>query len=363
MVPVSNTTPSLQEALADLNRQRKINPDDPAIAYRWCSLALNLGQASKVLPYAARLYREAKAPAQRITWSCMVGNAHFRLLNLEDASSAFTVSLALLIDQAEQGQIPPLRPARKTASAFASGAAETLLWQTAAALLEAGVPAFPYAGTLLGIEREGRLLPFDKDMDLGLWREQLEAGFQTLPSLGWDALPFQLHFDNLQGFRHRQTGLVLDLCGFTRDEMTHTLKGGFLRAGKPASHQSARTYAWQELITRDSPAGPIAYLSDPHAMLESLYGDWRTPNPWWDGMVSCPGIDEYTLLVRCFGYNRLLHRWLWGELPRAWAYAHQIVLADPADGLMMRARAVLEQIAERIAPGTLGWPPPQREIT
>jgi len=344
--------------ISTLNRQRKETPDNPEVAHRWCMLALQLGQPGKVLPYAARLYREATDPMLRIQWARLVGMANFRLLKLEDTASAFSVCIALLIEQAEAGFIPPSIPIPSFNNQFASGEAELLLWETSAKLAELDLPAFPISGTLLGLERDGRLLPFDKDIDLAIWTPHFSACCSSLNLLGWQPISNQLPFETFKGFKHLESGITLDVYGIVRDSNNHRQRMGYTLNEYPSEYQSIRSFRWQDLILKDSPAGKVWYLNHPHDFLEDLYGDWRIPNPWWDSTISSKCIDKYTLLVRCFGYDRLLKRWISGQMSRAWGFAYQIALQDPSDRLILRALSILAIIAEKIRPGSIGWPPP-----
>lgn len=351
----------LKAQIDAVNREHAANPLDAGVARRWCLLAHDLGQFDKVVRCAHQFYARADDPLEKLDWARISASALFSSLSLEDALHAYTNSLNLLCDLGEAGQLPqPKRPNARTVTsqqAFASGDAERLLWTTCAALAEAGFAAYPYAGTLLGLEREGKLLPYDKDIDLGIWIEQHEDCSHWLQRQGWQRVTQLLPFAYFHAFVDRRTQLTLDLVGMRRLSPEGGVLGGFFLPGRSAEYQSPRLFPWFEIERRTSSAGQCWYIREPETLLNALYGDWRTPNPWWDGMVSDLCITDNTLLWRCFAYGRLVARWSAGEPERAWAYAHQILLRDGDDETAGRAERCLTQILQRINPGALHWPP------
>jgi hypothetical protein len=156
---------------------------------------------------------------------------------------------------------------------------------------------------------------------------------------------------------HPATRLTLDLLGLHRDPDGKTMCGGFELAGRPPQYQSLRRFPLVALKPRASPAGQVWSIKDVDAALTALYGDWRTPNPWWDGMVSCKGQAELTLLSRCYAYERLLERWFAGQIDRTWAYACQIVLKDATDLAAVRVKNCLSSLLAPDNPAALTWPP------
>lgn len=279
------------------------------------------------------------------------------MLKLEDALAAFTVSLGHLCDLCERGQIPARIAVPPTPAAFSNGQAEELMWRTCAALTQAGFQAFPYAGTLLGLVREGHLLVGDKDIDLAIWEEDFVACCDWLQARGWKAARGGLPYKAFRAFLDPASGLTLDIEGVYRAADGQSVLIGFELEGYPPQYQSRRKYPLIDLALRASSAGEVWFVQQPEGHLAALYGDWRTPNPWWDSTISSLGMNEVTLLVRCYAYDRMLSRWSNGELERAWAYAHQILLKDGADLTALRVKKCLGAVLSRINPGALHWPP------
>lgn len=104
-------------------------------------------QQAKLLPAAVKLYRQA---------------------------------LSACVDQS----LPRPQTQAKPTASFDSSAHEALLWQTLIQLANAGIYAFATSGTLLGLVREKRLPPFDKDIDIGLPFEQMSAAIDCIEAFG-----------------------------------------------------------------------------------------------------------------------------------------------------------------------------------
>ncbi len=341
---------------------RSAHPHDPEIGRRWCVLAIQVGQYQRARRCAAEFYAGQTASIERAKWARLEGTAAFRGLELEDALSTFQLSLGHLCDMGDSGQWPRPKPpeTKVQTSAFVDGVAEQLFWSTSVALARAGFAAFAFAGTLLGLEREGHLLAFDKDIDLGIWTEDFNACCEWLQQQGWKKISGGLPYRDFCALMHPASQVTLDLVGLQRLPSERRVVGGFLLDGYGPEYQSVRAFPWFDLELRATPAGDVWSIQQADVVLSALYGAWRTPNPWWDGMVSDLCMTELTLLWRCYSYDRLLLRWMSGEPERAWAYAHQILLKDAADAGVVRAKQCLGRLLAKVNPGALTWPPHAR---
>jgi hypothetical protein len=190
------------------------------------------------------------------------------------------------------------------------------LWLVLAQLKHAGCGVFPFAGTLLGLERDGRLLPNDKDVDLAVWLEDFQLACRTLEALGFLRANNAPPFGNVASFLLRQPHMSVDLFGIRREPEHSRLVGGAWLYGRPPSHQRIVHYPWFELASRSGPAGAVWWPQPPDAVLTALYGDWRTPQPEWDSLVSCRALQETNLQWRCWALKNLCDRWLTGDLTR-----------------------------------------------
>lgn len=177
------------------------------------------------------------------------------------------------------------------------------LQQARERLLSAGIPFFLVLGTLLGVMRENRLLPHDKDLDIGLpWEIDRDRVIALLcreglfreecaPWYGTEQRQWQI------GLRHRN-GTVLDLLFHKPDGESHYLCG-FHAFPQPILSRPRRfsigTHHWHALDW-PIPAPAEGYLSD-------YYGpNWRTPDP-----------EFHTVLCsHCRLPESMESRWLFG---------------------------------------------------
>lgn len=338
-------------------------PSSPDVARLWCSLAMRTGRAADVPVYAAEIYAQVQGDFHKAHWAHIWGTASFISLDLSAAHTHFTAALNHLMALAKSGKIPPhkerAKPDQADANVFASGEAEKLLWSTCAQLARSNIPAFPFAGTLLGLVRNGRLLDFDKDLDIAVRMESWGACCAALEQAGWVRSPMRVEYANYRDYVHPELGITLDVCGLqTRGKQ---VVGGFALPGYAEDYQRVSVFPKLDLMQRSTDYGEVWFPRQPEKILTAFYGDWRTPNPQWDTVISACNLENFTLLVRCYAYHRLIQSWLLGDLTKAWCYAHQIALKDPDDVLALRSRQWMERAMTRLNREIPVWPGNQRQ--
>lgn len=205
-------------------------------------------------------------------------------------------------------------------------AAIRLVWQVLARLKAEECHAFPYAGTLLGLERDGRLLPHDKDADLAVWLEDFGLAGRVLRGMGMQRATDVPPFANMATWVDPASGLSVDLFGLLRDPVRERVQGGVWLYGRPPSWQRVLHLPWFELKERASPAGPIWWPAEPAALLDACYGDWHTPRPEWDSQVSNRALQEVNLNWHCWALKALADRWLTGDLASTLRLLEQIAM-------------------------------------
>ncbi len=348
---------NLENAAKLLNPLKDEYPLSPEVARLWCLLARRTGKADAVPAYAARVYAHVEGDVHKARWAQIMGTANFISLNLESAHENFTCALEHLLALIKMGRAPTKKKQRQpdNENLFSSGKAEQLLWATCAQLAAHEIQAFPYAGTLLGLVRNDALLEFDKDLDIAVWVESLDDCCAVLEMAGWVRVKMGIDYSNYRDYCHIETGITLDVCAIERQSEQRVV-GGFSLPDHPEAYQRVSVFPAIILVPRETDYGKVWFPQQPEVILQAFYGDWRTPNPNWDTVVSAQNLENYTLLVRCYAYYRLLKHWLAGDLVKAWCYAQQIALKDADDVLILRCRQWIEQTMTRLGQKIPVWP-------
>jgi len=309
-------------------------------------LAKQTGRTAEVPAYAATIYSVVQGDIHKARWALEMGIANFLLLQLESAQSNFICATQHLITLIKADKAPRKKKfvtmKSGIADIFASKKAEQLLWKTCAQLARLDIQAFPHAGTLLGLVRQGRLLDFDKDLDIAVWVESFAPCCTALEKIGWLKAPIEVAYTNFRSYVHKEIGITMDVCGLAHRN-SQQITGGFALPDYGAEYQRVYVFPAFELITRSTEYGDVWFPCPAEKILAAFYGDWRTPNPHWDTVISALNLEKYTLLVQCYAYYRLVHNWLSGDLVKAWRYALQIGLKDPDDLLVLHCRQWLER--------------------
>jgi tetratricopeptide (TPR) repeat protein len=229
------------------------------------------------------------------------------------------------------------------APAFDHPQNEQLLWTTLAALAGAGIHAFPTAGTLLGLAREGKLLSFDKDLDVGLPYAEMEQACAFLSQHGWSEHQSYIQLNNPRSLTHAQSGMVIDLCGFALEEKSNMVVCGFWHAHLPWDQQRVtvfpNNFKLQQAQSKAGMVWEIAYQDD---FLTALYGDWRTPDPDFDTICCAKNLRAYTDMVKVYTLNRLRQTWSLSQFKKALRLANQHLIFCPEDELIQEVKHKLE---------------------
>jgi len=211
----------------------------------------------------------------------------------------------------------------------------------------AGIPWCLVAGTLLGVHRDGDLLPNDKDLDVGIpagvERARLEsllcnrAGFIHLPQV---AIPMGQRNRHSMSFMLQATGVTLDVI-FIHEEQDGRMVLGLDHVVSPMVCRIRHfEIGFSEWRGRQWPV-PIPTES----YLEDIYGPgWVRPDPGFDTVLSNPNrVPEAMPPTLCYGYSCLCYWLLEGNLVKSRAYCRQL-LARIQDPLLKELGAWLESL-------------------
>jgi hypothetical protein len=216
-----------------------------------------------------------------------------------------------------------------------------LVWELLARLHAAGCHVFPYAGTLLGLERDGRLLAGDKDADLAVWLEDFALAGRLLQQWGLQRATDVPPFANMATYVEPRSGCSVDLFGLFRNAVAQRTEGGAWLYGRPPSHQRLLLLPWLELVQRDAPAGPVWWPEPADALLAAFYGDWRVPDPHWDSLVSNRALHEVNLSWWCWSLQRLAQCWLGGDRVKTRRLLDQVIARGGEQPVLVAWRRAL----------------------
>lgn len=180
-------------------------------------------------------------------------------------------------------------------------------------VLTRGLPVVIHAGTLLGLFRDGDLLPGDQDIDLAVLPPATSAQVAEILVATGDFRP-QPHGVDSGSFRavvHQPTGLTVDITEYVREG------GRFVSRWQHPSGVVLREAAVPAFTPRlvDLPAvgRRLPQPDDPAALLSATYGDWRTPNACFDTMVAAPNLLGFTAFLGSVAAIRLVDYLMAGQ--------------------------------------------------
>lgn len=260
-----------------------------------------------------------------------LGNTLLRQGRLDEAETLLGSTLQLLrqlwVDQ-------PDRQPFAAPAVMDPGAAHLALRDARSQLLGANLPFFLSHGTLLGLMRQGELLPNDKDLDIGMpWEVDRHRLLTVMQEGGWhEHLRNQFPLDDTQrqyhiALYHQPTGVAMDVW-FHQADGDHLLSG-FHWHPHPVQSRPRRftigTLEWSGWAW-PIPSPPEQYLTD-------YYGpDWRTPDPGFDSLLSNPCATPVSRPIRrLFGYQHLIRALRQGEWPKALSLCHQLLAVQADD--------------------------------
>ncbi|MEA3642684.1 MAG: hypothetical protein VBE63_22485, partial [Lamprobacter sp.] len=214
-----------------------------------------------------------------------------------------------------------------------------LLRQTLVSLASQNIVAFASGGVLLGLVRNGRLLPHDKDLDIVVPMAFFPAALNALQHLGWRPAWTAVNADNfrclVQGATAPGPGMTLDLFGYAFDPERQRILGGWWPTGRAPEQGRLLQFSPFELALVDHPHGRHWDLPQPESLLVELYGpDWRTPDSEFDTTLETPALVAYNDYTRAWGRLKLLEAWVQGRPARFARTLRVLGRLDPADPVL-----------------------------
>lgn len=287
---------------------------------------LKMGNASKAMKLLTAAYDQA--PHLAATNAAYASALH-RFGHLHKAIDHYREALRLQAAKPSKDKRPSLR------DDFNKPETEKLMWDTLAQLARHGIHAFASYGTLLGIVREGGLLPFDKDLDFGLPFCEMKRADRIIQKYGWVKANHASAFFNPVAYYHKEKEATLDLFGMTVEKDGTTISG-FWMPGVPKEWNQITEYAPVELVKGKNPTGDSIWeLKEPEAMLETIYGpEWKIPDGYFDTVVAAKNLRGFSLITQCFALPRIYSNIENGNIKKAAATLSATLDGMPDDELL-----------------------------
>ena len=275
-------------------------------------------------------------PAYALAYSNRA-NVHKELGQLEQALSDLQAAVGLKLEQLKSSPLDRKVVAQKP---MAVQDASGVLLELHTLLQENGIPFFLAYGTLLGIYRDGELLPHDKDLDVGLsWDCDREGLIRVLKQSGryWidpkssNPNTYQFNF----GVIELRKGISIDFFFFKPADSY--LLSGFHHLPEPLLWQF-KHFEWGEIKYKDRVLGAP---SDPEQYLVDIYGpQWRIPDPYFDSLVSGYNLTEGSRPISfLYAYSRLFDHLMEQSWKKAYGYCVQIKAFESNKGRPQSAAA------------------------
>ncbi|WP_404375195.1 tetratricopeptide repeat protein [Vreelandella aquamarina] len=292
----------IDEAEAHIERHRSKTPDNP----HFLQLTAEVKRRSYLLPEAVDYYRQ---------------------------------SLEELIKLAPPGD----KSAADAEETFDVERHEDTLWELLAQLKKAGVQAFPAFGTLLGLVRDGQLLPFDKDVDICIPFNQMPKAGKCLAAHGWKEVKNSFGMVSPRAFTNPQKRLSIDLFALSYDPQEKVAVTGFIMPKIPFDWNYLLKFPGMDLQVNQRPHGAVWELKDPVPLLESLYGKgWKEPDPYFATFGGEPGLVSFSYLTQCYAYIRLYKYWTKGSFKKMRALVCHMLRHQPGDALLEQLQSKVE---------------------
>lgn len=269
----------------------------------------------------------------------LIATYHQLQLHLQEVLAQFTTG-HLDPAQAKLGQalvqmagLPlPATAATQALQPMDTAAALGLLQRTLVQLAQEGCVAFAFGGVLLGLVREGRRLPFDKDLDVVVPLPDFERALQLLPQFGWQPAWVPVQARNFRCYIDPATRVTLDLFAYEFENNPGRVVGGWWPVGLPRETGRLMHFTPFEVALAEHPYGPHWAIAQPEPVLVQLYGPgWRTPDPGFDSTLESPALVAYNTYTRVWARLRLLSLWLQGNRSGYARLLHVMARLDPTD--------------------------------
>ncbi len=148
-------------------------------------------------------------------------------------------------------------------------------------LEEFEVKSFLISGTLLGFLRDGGIISWDKDIDVGVFAEEVPHNLEEL-------------FRGEENFSVRRIDFNSDRLRITHSNKVAIDIFPHYREGEVLWHDGTATRWWNTPfnLKKTNFLGAEQWIPDnPELYLEENYGPWEVPDPYFDPRIDAPNVE------------------------------------------------------------------------
>lgn len=269
----------------------------------------------------------------------LTGEMHRRTKQLPEAVDYYRQALSQLVEL----PAPRDKSAADAEDTFDIERHEDTLWALLAQLKAAGVQAFAGFGTLLGLVRDGHLLPFDKDVDICIPYNQMLKATECMEKNGWSEIKKSFGMVAPRAFSHPKKGLAVDVFALSFDPDEQAIVAGFIMPEVPWEWNYLMKFPPMDLETTQRPHGPVWELKNPEGFLHAVYGNsWKEPDPYFASFAGEAGLIRFSYLTQCYAYIRCFKYWQAGSFKKMDALLYHMCRHLPDDEVLAHAREVVQ---------------------
>jgi hypothetical protein len=310
-------------------------PDDPEIGYVFMTVAMKNQGYDVILSIGPLMMNASRGLTRKAEIASYLSSAHFYSANYEEALIFQSKAFFFLCLAADAGVFINSKP-REIITRFEDPKITDYLANLLHMLHEDGVRVGAFYGTLLGIIRDQKILPHDKDIDLICNITDLPKVVEWFEKNDYINAHADI-FENLRSFKSRTVGICVDI--FAAEITESKTKVGFAPIGyKGTDWEYIEVVPKVELVDFLFKGRKCFVPQEPENMLAALYGEnWRTPDPYFIPFLEPVGVQD-SGLRRFYAGLQILRSWLKGDYLRA-IYGTKLLLeVDPFDPIFLNIR-------------------------
>ena len=236
--------------------------------------------------------------------------------------------------------LPPDTMVNVTKESFDNKGFEVLLFEVLTLLHKTGYKAFACSGSLLGLVRENGLLAHDKDIDIGVAFEQLDEIVALLSNYGWSEYKNSYGLINPRAMRHKESGLMLDVCGHLQEESGKVIAGLWMDK-IPFEENRITEYEMFDVCEVATKHGTIWQIQNPQSYLSQLYGDWQIPDSEFDTIIMAKNLRSFSPLTKHYALDKLFTAITQQNFSKAKSIVNTCLKHEPKDTLYLSVKHYL----------------------